>query len=75
MRTAARVERTVVEQVVFDEEDEVIVTSVRPRKGAKRRCGICAKRCSGYDQGDGLRRWRALTWGPSQRTSRARRRG
>jgi transposase len=33
------VERTVVEGVVFDEEDEVILTSVRPRKGATRRCG------------------------------------
>ena len=57
------VECSVVEQVVFDEEDEVIVASVRPRKAAKRRCGICAKRCSGYDQGDGLRRWRTLDLG------------
>ena len=39
------VERTVVEQVVFDEDDGVIVASVRPRKGATRRCGICGRRC------------------------------
>ena len=57
------VERTVVDQVVFDEEDEVIVASVRPRKGAKRRCGICSKRCPGYDQGEGPRRWRTLDLG------------
>jgi len=57
------VERTVVDQVVFDEEDEVIVASVRPRKGAKRRCGICSKRCPGYDQGEGSRRWRTLDLG------------
>lgn len=57
------VECSVVEQVVFDEEDEVIVASVRPRKATKRRCGICAKRCSGYDQGDGPRRWRTLDLG------------
>ena len=57
------VERTVVEGVVFDEDDEVIVASVRPRKGAKSRCGICERRCPGYDQGDGRRRWRSLDLG------------
>ncbi len=39
------VERTVVEDVVFDEDDEVIVASARPRKGATRRCRICQRRC------------------------------
>ena len=58
------VERTVVESVVFDEDDEVIVASVRPRKGAgKRRCGRCGRRCPGYDRGDGRRRWRTLDLG------------
>nr|MDQ6949737.1 transposase [Actinomycetota bacterium] len=55
--------RTVVEEVVFDDDDEVIVASVRPRKGARRRCGICERRCSGYDQGEGRRRWRTLDLG------------
>jgi len=32
------VERTVVDQVVFDEEAGAVVASVRPRKGATRRC-------------------------------------
>jgi transposase len=52
------VERTVVEDVTFDEDEEVIVASVRPRKGATRRCWICRVRCPGYDQGEGRRRWR-----------------
>jgi transposase len=57
------VERTVVDGVVFDEDEEVIVASVRPRKGATRRCGICQERCSLYDRGEGRRRWRALDLG------------
>lgn len=57
------VERTVVEGVVFDEDDEVIVASLRVRKGAKRRCGVCQARCPGYDNGDGRRRWRTLDLG------------
>ena len=32
------VERSVVEGVVFDEDEEAIDASVRPRKGATRRC-------------------------------------
>lgn len=57
------VEATVVEGVVFDEDEEVIVASVRPRKGATRRCGICQIRCPGYDKGEGRRRWRTLDLG------------
>lgn len=57
------VERTVVDDVVFDDDDEVIVASVRARKGARRRCGICERRCPGYDQGEGRRRWRTLDLG------------
>ena len=58
------VEATVIERVEFDEDDEAIVASVRPRKGAgKRRCGRCGRRCPGYDRGDGRRRWRTLDLG------------
>ncbi len=57
------VERTVVEEVVFDEDEGAIVATVRPRKGATRRCGVCSKRCSWYDRGEGRRRWRALDLG------------
>ena len=55
--------KAVVEDVCFDEDEECIVVSVRPRKATKRRCGRCGKRCAGYDQGDGRRRWRALDLG------------
>lgn len=55
--------KAVVEDVVFDDDDGCVVVSVRPRKAAKRRCGRCGKRCPGYDQGEGRRRWRALDLG------------
>jgi transposase len=41
------VEQAVVERVEFDEDAEAIVVAVRPRKGAKRRCGKCGRRCPG----------------------------
>ena len=58
-----RLVKAVVEDVCFDEAEECIVVSVRPRKATKRRCSECGKRCPGYDQGDGRRRWRALDLG------------
>ena len=57
------VERTVVENVVFDEEAGALVAHVRPRKGATRRCGRCGRRCGWEDRGEGRRRWRALDLG------------
>jgi transposase len=57
------VECSVVERVVFDEEQGAVVASVRPRKGATRRCGVCSARCAWYDRGEGRRRWRALDLG------------
>ncbi len=39
------------------------MASVRPRKGATGRCGVCSKRCGWYDRGEGRRRWRALDLG------------
>jgi transposase len=56
--------RTVVERVDFDEVGEQVVVSVRPRKGAARRCGRCGARAPIYDRGRGGRRqWRALDAG------------
>jgi transposase len=56
--------RTVVERVDFDEAGEQVVVSVRPRKGAARRCGRCGGRAPRYDRGRGGRRqWRALDAG------------
>jgi len=57
------VERTVVDRVVFDEDLGAVVASVRPRKGATRRCGLCSRRCPRYDPGEGRRRWRTLDLG------------
>src|SRR4051812_40725814 len=37
--------------------------SVRPRKGARRRCGRCGRRAPWYDRGGGRRRWRGLDLG------------
>ncbi len=56
---------TVIDRLDFD-DDEVVVVHVRPRKGAKGRCGICQQRCPGYDQGEGRRRWRAPDLGLSR---------
>jgi transposase len=55
--------RTVIETVVFDEDVGAVVASVRPRKGARRRCGRCGRRAPWYDRGEGRRRWRALDLG------------
>jgi transposase len=57
------VERTVVENVVFDEDEGALVAHVRPRKGAARRCGRCGRRCAWEDRGEGRRLWRALDLG------------
>jgi transposase len=58
------VKRAVVESVDFDEVAGVVVVSMRPRKGAARRCGRCQRRCPRYDGGAGRRRWRAMDVGP-----------
>ena len=60
------VERTVVEEVEFDAETDVLVAHVRPRKGARQRCGRCGRQASWYDRGEGRRRWRALDLGVVQ---------
>jgi transposase len=49
---------TVIDGVEVEDESESIVVSVRPRKGAKQRCGQCQRRCPRYDHGEGRRRWR-----------------
>ena len=57
------VEHTVVEEVVFDEEADAVVAMVRPTRSRRRRCAVCQRRCVGYDQGEGRRRWRGLDLG------------
>ena len=60
------VEKTVIEDVEFDEVDQLLVVQVRPARGATRRCGVCRGRCGRYDAGEGRRRWRALDLGTMQ---------
>lgn len=56
----AGVEGAVVEGVRLDEARDAVVVSVRPRSGARRRCGACGAPSPGYDGGAGRRRWRTL---------------
>jgi len=55
--------RTVLEAVVFDEDTDAVVVSVRPRKGARQRCGRCGRRAAWYDRGEEGGRWRSLDLG------------
>ena len=67
-RALLGVEKTVVEDIEFDEGSELLVAHVRPRAGARaqRRCGRCERRSPAYDRGQGRRRWRALDLGTVQ---------
>ena len=58
------VEGTVVERVDFD--GDALVVAVRPGWQERRRCGVCRRRCPGYDGGEGWRRWRALDLGTTR---------
>ena len=57
------VEKTVVEAIDLDDETGVLIASVRPTGSMRNRCGECLRRCPGYDQGEGRRRWRTLDAG------------
>ena len=43
--------------------EAVITAHVRLHARRASRCGICGRRCPGYDRGEGRRRWRALDLG------------
>src|SRR3990170_8530907 len=58
------VEQAIIEDVAL--EADALVVSVRLRKRDRSRCGICRRRCRGYDAGDGRRRWRALDLGATR---------
>jgi hypothetical protein len=67
-RALLGVEKTVVDHVEFDEDEQVLVAHVRPRvrARARARCGRCRRRSPAYDRGEGRRRWRALDLGTIQ---------
>jgi transposase len=52
---------TVIVKVSFEEEgdEDIVVVQVRQRRSKKPLCGKCGKLASGYDRGEGTRRWRA----------------
>jgi transposase len=56
---------TVIEKVEVTDEQELVV-SVRPDRQHRGRCGVCGRRCPGYDAGEGRRRWRALDLGSTR---------
>ena len=57
------VERTVIEDVEFDQDAGCVIARVRPKRGARGRCGRCGRRAASYDRGEGWRRWRGLDLG------------
>jgi transposase len=67
-RALLGVEKTVVEDIEFDEDAQLLVAHVRPRARARARgrCGQCQRRAPAYDRGEGRRRWRALDLGTVQ---------
>ena len=69
-RALLGVEKTVVERVGLEEDDErdggQLVAHVRAMRAARSRCGLCRRRCGRYDAGEGRRRWRALDAGTTR---------
>ena len=39
--------KTVLEEIEYDEDDDVVVAHVRPKSRFRRRCGICGRRSPG----------------------------
>ena len=62
-RALLGVEKSVIESIEFDEDEDIVVASVRPTRRAAGRCGRCGRRSPWYDRGEGRRRWRALDLG------------
>lgn len=63
---ALGVERAVLENVGWESPAsgaQALVLRVRPIKKEARRCPRCGRHCPRYDRGDGLRRWRAPSFG------------
>jgi transposase len=65
-RALVGVEKAVVEDVEFDEDEQLLVAHVRPRARSRGRCGRCGRGSPAFDRGEGRRRWRALDLGTIQ---------
>lgn len=59
-RALLGVEKAIVEDVEYDEDEQLLVAHVRPRARDRARCGRCDRSSPVYDRGEGRRRWRAL---------------
>ena len=59
------VNKIVVENVDLETtaKGEQLVIRARSRKSSQKRCSVCGRECPGFDQGKGLRRWRAPDFG------------
>jgi transposase len=57
------IEHAVIEGLEYDEDEQLLVAHVRPSRSCRGRCGLCGRRCRGYDRGEGRRRWRTLDLG------------
>jgi transposase len=60
------VDKAMVDEVEFDPDKGILLARVRPKSRERGRCGRCRRRCPGYDQGEGWRRWRTLDMGSVQ---------
>ena len=65
-RALLGVEKAVVEDLEYDEDEQLLVARMRPSRRARGRCGICVRPAARYDGGHGRRRWRALDLGTVQ---------
>ncbi len=72
-RALLGVEKTVVEDIEFDEDEQVLVARVRPTRRAASRCGRCLRRSPWYDRGGGG--GGPWTWARSRSSWRLTRRG
>jgi zinc-finger of transposase IS204/IS1001/IS1096/IS1165 len=55
-----------IELEVTGDGESVVVACVRPAKRRSSRCGLRLRRCPGYDQGEGPRRWQGLDLGSTR---------
>ena len=57
------VNKASIKNIEINKKQNAIFFEVEIYKGAKRRCPICGKRCSGYDTISAKRAWRAMDLG------------
>ena len=62
-RALLGIEKSVIEDIEFDEVAGEVVAHVRPVARSRGRCGRCQRRGPVYDGGRGRRRWRTLDLG------------